>query len=65
MIDAAEPSRDHPRPVAAELYGALPATLDELRIAASTGRGAAGARGVGGRAAGRRAREARRRGRRS
>ena len=27
-IDVAEPERDHPRPVAAELYGALPATLD-------------------------------------
>ena len=37
MIDGAEPAREHPRPVAAELYGALPATLDELRIAASTG----------------------------
>jgi acetolactate synthase-1/2/3 large subunit len=37
LIDSSEPERDHPRPVAAELYGALPATLDELRIAASTG----------------------------
>ena len=37
MIDAAEPSREHPRPVAVELYGALPATLDRLRIAAGTG----------------------------
>src|SRR3954451_2125117 len=38
-IDVAEPRRDHPRPVAAELYGALPATLDALRA------GAAGAAG--------------------
>jgi acetolactate synthase-1/2/3 large subunit len=30
-IDVAEPGRDHPRPVAAELYGALPATLEALR----------------------------------
>jgi acetolactate synthase-1/2/3 large subunit len=32
-IDSAEPDRDYPRPVAAELYGALPATLDALRDA--------------------------------
>ncbi len=31
VVDVAEPTRDHPRPVAAELYGALPATLDALR----------------------------------
>jgi acetolactate synthase-1/2/3 large subunit len=31
VIDVAEPERNHPRPVAAELYGALPATLGELR----------------------------------
>jgi acetolactate synthase-1/2/3 large subunit len=31
VIDVAEPERDFPRPVAAELYGALPATLDALR----------------------------------
>jgi acetolactate synthase I/II/III large subunit len=31
VIDVAEPEREHPRPVAAELYGALPATLDALR----------------------------------
>jgi acetolactate synthase-1/2/3 large subunit len=31
VIDVAEPARDHPRPVAAELYGALPATLGALR----------------------------------
>ena len=30
-IDAAEPLRGHPRPVAGECYGALPATLDALR----------------------------------
>ncbi len=35
VIDVAEPERDHPRPVAAELYGALPATLDALRIGAA------------------------------
>ena len=31
IIDGAEPERDHPRPVAAELYGAMPATLKALR----------------------------------
>src|SRR5689334_24385562 len=36
-IDAAEPERDHPRPVAAELGGALPATLDALRAGAGGG----------------------------
>jgi acetolactate synthase-1/2/3 large subunit len=35
VLDVAEPERDHPRPVAAELYGALPATLDALRSAAA------------------------------
>jgi acetolactate synthase I/II/III large subunit len=30
VVQPAEPARDHPRPVAAELYGALPATLDAL-----------------------------------
>jgi acetolactate synthase-1/2/3 large subunit len=34
-IDVAEPERDYPRRVSAELYGALPATLESLRIAAS------------------------------
>ncbi len=43
-IDVAEPERDHPRPVAAELYGALPATLEALRGAS----GADGLRGAGG-----------------
>jgi acetolactate synthase I/II/III large subunit len=36
-IDVAESERPHPRPVAAELYGALPATLDALREAAGGG----------------------------
>ncbi|MBV9197127.1 MAG: acetolactate synthase [Solirubrobacterales bacterium] len=35
-IDVAEPLRDHPRPVAAELYGALPATLHALAHATGT-----------------------------
>ena len=34
VVDVAEPDRDHPRPVAAELYGALPATLAVLADAA-------------------------------
>jgi thiamine pyrophosphate-dependent acetolactate synthase large subunit-like protein len=33
-IDVAEPDQDSPRELAAELYGALPATLDALRAAA-------------------------------
>jgi acetolactate synthase-1/2/3 large subunit len=36
VIQPAEPARDHPRPVAAELYGALPATLDALASGSST-----------------------------
>jgi acetolactate synthase-1/2/3 large subunit len=36
-IDVAEPVREHPRTIAAELYGALPATLDALRVAARGG----------------------------
>ena len=36
-IDVAEPTRRHPRPVAAELYGALGATLTDLRAAAAGG----------------------------
>jgi acetolactate synthase-1/2/3 large subunit len=36
-IDVAEPERAHPRPVSAELYGALPATLDALRAGAPAG----------------------------
>ena len=38
VIDVAEPEREHPRPVAAELYGALPATLEALRAAGEAGR---------------------------
>ncbi len=34
-IDVAEPARAHPRAVSAELYGALPATLDGLRAGAA------------------------------
>jgi acetolactate synthase-1/2/3 large subunit len=40
VIDVAESERDHPRPVSAELYGALPATLDALRDAAASAVGA-------------------------
>jgi acetolactate synthase-1/2/3 large subunit len=36
-IDTAEPERDHPRPVSAELFGALPATLEALRAATAGG----------------------------
>ncbi len=39
VIDAARPAREHPRPVAAELYGALPATLAGLRDQAAGGAG--------------------------
>jgi acetolactate synthase-1/2/3 large subunit len=35
VIDAAESERDQPRPVSAELYGALPATLSALGAAAA------------------------------
>lgn len=41
-IDVAEPLREHPRAVAAELYGALPATLDALCAAAVSAGGSAG-----------------------
>src|SRR5271155_381904 len=34
VIDAVEPERSHPRPVAAECYGAIGATLADLRAAA-------------------------------
>jgi acetolactate synthase-1/2/3 large subunit len=34
VIDTTEPERRHPRPVAAELYGALARTLSDLRVAA-------------------------------
>jgi acetolactate synthase-1/2/3 large subunit len=33
VVDRAEPERDHPRAVAAELYGGIGATLDALRAA--------------------------------
>jgi acetolactate synthase I/II/III large subunit len=46
VIDVAEPVRRHPRPVAAELYGALPATLADLRVAATGGGSSPGARWV-------------------
>jgi acetolactate synthase I/II/III large subunit len=39
VIDVAEPARAHPRTIAAELYGALPATLDALRAGAASGSG--------------------------
>jgi acetolactate synthase-1/2/3 large subunit len=42
VVDVAEPERAHPRIVAAELYGALPATLDGLREAAVEGAATAG-----------------------
>ncbi len=37
VIDRAEPVRAHPRPVAAELYGGLPAILDALREGSTGG----------------------------
>jgi acetolactate synthase-1/2/3 large subunit len=37
VIDTVEPERDHPRPVAVELYGALPATLGALAAAVGVG----------------------------
>jgi acetolactate synthase I/II/III large subunit len=37
VIDRAEPLRDHPRPVAAELYGSVPGILDALRSEARGG----------------------------
>jgi acetolactate synthase-1/2/3 large subunit len=44
VIDVAEPARDHPRPVSAELYGALPATLAALLDGVPAGSAGAGAR---------------------
>ncbi len=44
VIDVAEPVRRHPRPVAAELYGALGATLADLRTASVSAGGAVAAR---------------------
>ncbi|HEX2084111.1 MAG TPA: acetolactate synthase [Solirubrobacteraceae bacterium] len=40
VVQPAEPVRDHPRRVTAELYGALPATLDALAAAGSADHGA-------------------------
>jgi acetolactate synthase-1/2/3 large subunit len=37
VIDVAEPARDHPRPVAAELYGGLSTTLAALQVGAAPG----------------------------
>jgi acetolactate synthase I/II/III large subunit len=37
VIDVAEPARRHPRPVAAELYGALGVTLTDLRTSVAGG----------------------------
>jgi acetolactate synthase I/II/III large subunit len=37
VIDRAEPARDHPRPVAAELYGSVGGILDALRASAMGG----------------------------
>jgi acetolactate synthase-1/2/3 large subunit len=34
VVDAAEPERDHPRPVAAECYGSIARTLTDLRTGA-------------------------------
>ncbi len=43
-IDVAAPPQGHPRRVSAELYGALPATLDALRIGAQAPAGGAAGR---------------------
>jgi acetolactate synthase-1/2/3 large subunit len=40
VLDVAEPERAHPRPVAAELYGALAPTLADLRAGAAPAAGA-------------------------
>jgi acetolactate synthase I/II/III large subunit len=37
VIDRVEPSREHPKPVLAELYGGLSGTLDALRAGAGAG----------------------------
>ncbi|MGH2872950.1 MAG: thiamine pyrophosphate-binding protein, partial [Solirubrobacteraceae bacterium] len=39
ILDAAEPQRDHPRAVAAEVYGALPAALESLGLACAPAQG--------------------------
>ena len=48
VIDVAEPERDHPRPVAAELYGGLPETLAALAVAAGGSAAPSGAGSGGG-----------------
>jgi acetolactate synthase-1/2/3 large subunit len=45
-IDRAEPDRAHPRPVAAELYGDISATLDALRESAGPSKRVAWAKGL-------------------
>ena len=42
VLGSARPERPHPRPVAAELYGGVAATLDALREAAGAGPGRSG-----------------------
>jgi acetolactate synthase I/II/III large subunit len=37
VVDRAEPVRDHPRPVAAELYGSIGGILDALRVESADG----------------------------
>jgi acetolactate synthase-1/2/3 large subunit len=37
VVDRAEPVRDHPRPVAAELYGSIGGILDALRVESAGG----------------------------
>src|SRR5205823_13033269 len=37
VVGSAAPERPHPRPVAAELYGGVPATLEALSVAAAGG----------------------------
>jgi acetolactate synthase-1/2/3 large subunit len=37
VVDSAEPEREHPRPVAAALFGAVPAALEALRESAAGG----------------------------
>jgi acetolactate synthase-1/2/3 large subunit len=46
VIDAAEPERVQPRPVAAELHGALPATLAAIAAASGVGHAASAERGA-------------------
>jgi acetolactate synthase-1/2/3 large subunit len=46
VLDVAEPARAHPRPVAAELYGALAPTLADLRAGVTAGAARASERWV-------------------